>query len=280
MYAMANPKEESAESAKESMLTSVRSLIEKLDPVLVPDDMLCKIQRLFNDEQYEQLLWTISNRLDFCNSEREKVMVGKLLLQSWQHAISFQLVRLKEEGEDAIIRQERKHAVMSCKEGRRRVQRCLDETAALQRLRMYVDKLMRTLNESSFKRFHQVQGDIHDYFYCDALMALTRSSSVVKVEHRLLLLKQAWESLYEHEKYRMERIEEICREQYFGGKHNNNAHIILYEKQQSIKKCEKGVQRVNAKYNALMEAKALPWWQWPKTKQQEKPSDASIAKQE
>lgn len=278
--------DEKADSIRKAMLASIRSLVDMLDPLIFdplvfPDNTIGMIEDHFEEEQYELVLWKVTYCLNLCVSEREKARIGKHLLESWQHAITFQEIRLKNEGETDDIRQERKSAVSACKEGKRRAQRSLDETVAVQMLRMYMYGLIRTLDERSYKRFHEVEDDIQNAYFIDALFKLSQSASVVKNEHRLVLLMKAWEKLYEHDKYRVEHIEEISRERYFGGKYDKHAHIILNEKRQDVKGCEEGIQIVAAHYKALEEAKGRPWWHWPKPGTKEhKQSDSSTKKQE
>lgn len=273
LFAMGSSANENAEYIRASMLSSIRRLLDMLDPLVFSNDIIGMIDNLFDEEQYEMLLWKVTYCLDFCVCEREKAKLGKLLLESWQHAISFQEIRLQHDEEEADdVRQERKRAVASCQEGKHRVQRSLDQTCALQMLRKHVHDLMCTLDEHSFQRFHQVEDDFQNAFFIDALFKLSQSSSVVKVEHRLLLLKKAWEKLYEHDKYHVENLEEICRHQH--GKYDRNARVLLNEKRQDVKGCEEGIQIVEARYKAMVEAKGdAPWWHFlakPETKNENK----------
>lgn len=265
-FAMASDTKK-AEFIRASMITSIQSVLNMLDPLIFDplifsDKTVHIIMNHFDEKQYELVLWKVTHVLEFCVSEREKARLGRLLVESWQHVISFLEMRLKDDGEAEHTREERKLMIISCQEGTRQVQRSLDETAALQMLQKHLYYLMRTLNEHTLRQIHEVKDDIQHGYFTDALFKLSISPSVVKVEYRLVLLKNAWEKLYELNKYRVDHIEEICRERYFGGESDCNACIILDEKRQDIRGCEEGLQMVEACYKALVEAKGRPWWHW------------------
>lgn len=265
-FAMASDTKK-AEFIRASMITSIQSVLNMLDPLIFDplifsDKTVHIIMNHFDEKQYELVLWKVTDCLEICLSEREKTRLGKLLLEAWQHAIAFQEMKSKNKEEAADVREERKKAVALCQEGKRRVQRSLDETSALQMMRKHVYELMDTLNERSFRQYRKVQDDIRNAYYIDALSKLSRSSSVVKVEHRLLLLIKAWKKLYEHNKYRVDYFEEFCREQAKGD--SRALSVLLEVKRRDLKGCEEGIQIVEARYKCLVEAKGdeQPWWQF------------------
>lgn len=227
----------------------------------VPKSLLRELKKLAKNKQFDIALWKLTNRLDDSEFKRDEELV-KQLLQTWELAISFQHYHLKVKvDEDAISQEERKRVLVSCQEGKRRTLRILKETQLVDKLHEGTFELLFKMHELPIRRYHEIKCDAQDAYYVDALRKITKSDQVLKTENLLKMLKEVWEYLYQYEKYRVERIEEICRALYFGGKYNDNAQMILNQKRQDVANCEEGLQQVNVHLEALLEAKGRPWWQ-------------------
>ena len=227
----------------------------------VPKSLLRELKKLVKNKQFDTALWKLTNRLDDSDFQRDEELV-KQLLQTWELAISFQHYHLKDKvDEDSISQEERKRVLASCQEGKRRTLRILKETQLLDKLHEGTFELLFKMHELPIGRYHEIKCDAQDAYYVDALRKLTQSDQVLKTENLLKMLKEVWEYLYQYEKYRVERIEGICRALYFGGKCSDNAQLILNQKRQDVANCEEGLQQVNVHLEALLEAKGRPWWQ-------------------
>ncbi len=164
----------------------------------VPKSLLRELKKLAKNKQFDIALWKLTNRLDDSEFKRDEELV-KQLLQTWELAISFQHYHLKVKVDEDAISQE---------------------------------ELLFKMHELPIGRYHEIKCDAQDAYYVDALRKITKSDQVLKTENLLKMLKEVWEYLYQYEKYRVERIEEICR-----------------------------ALQVNVHLEALLEAKGRPWWQ-------------------
>ncbi len=154
----------------------------------VPKSLLRELKKLAKNKQFDIALWKLTNRLDDSEFKRDEELV-KQLLQTWELAISFQHYHLKVKVDEDAISQEQ----------------------LVDKLHEGTFELLFKMHELPIGRYHEIKCDAQDAYYVDALRKITKSDQVLKTENLLKMLKEVWEYLYQYEKYRVERIEEICR---------------------------------------------------------------------